>query len=186
MIIMKKLGVPVKNTYIDKISGKDFKRENYMRLMKKLKADDLLYIKSIDRLGRNYDEIIEQWRLLTKVKGVDIYVIDMPLLDTRIGKDLLGTFISDIVLQILSYVAESERDNIKQRQAEGIAVAKANGVKFGRPPKPLPDNFDEVFFRWNKGELTGKHAATLCGMPLTTFLYKAKNKKTSIMTTCID
>ena len=126
---------------MDKQSGKDFNRTQYKKLLRKMKKDDLLYIKSIDRLGRNYAEILEQWRILTKEKGIDIVVLDMPLLDTRRGKDLMGTFLSDIVLQVLSFVAENERTNIRQRQAEGIAAAKARGVRFGRPPKPLPDNF---------------------------------------------
>lgn len=124
---MEKLGIELKNLYADKQSGKDFKRPQYLRLVKKLKAGDLLFVKSIDRLGRNYEEILEQWRYLTKIKKVDIAVLDMPLLDTRIGKDLMGTFLSDIVLQILSFVAENERDNIRKRQAEGIAAAKARG-----------------------------------------------------------
>ena len=133
---------------IDKQSGKDFERPQYKRLLRKLKKDDLLYIKSIDRLGRNYGEILEQWRILTKEKSVDIVVLDMPLLDTRQGKDLMGTFLSDIVLQVLSFVAENERANIRQRQAEGIAAAKARGVRFGRPPKPLPDNYLSTYLQW--------------------------------------
>ena len=144
--------------------------------MRKLKKDDLLYIKSIDRLGRNYGEILEQWRLLTKEKGVDIVVLDMPLLDTRRGKDLMGTFLSDIVLQVLSFVAENERVNIRQRQAEGIAAAKARGGRFGRPPKPLPENFHSVYQRWKAGKLTGTAAAKECGMPLSTFRYRAENE----------
>lgn len=130
------LPVPKENIYMDKQSGKDFERPQYRRLVRRLRRDDLLYVKSIDRLGRNYSEILEQWRMLTKEKGVDIAVLDMPLLDTRRGKDLMGTFLSDIVLQVLSFVAENERDNIRQRQAEGIAAAKARGVRFGRPPLP--------------------------------------------------
>ena len=126
--------IPEQNIFIDKQSGKDFNRPQYKRLVKKLKPDDLLYIKSIDRLGRNYEEIQKQWWILTKEKGVDIVVLDMPLLDTRRGKDLMGTFLSDIVLQVLSFVAENERTNIRQRQAEGIAAAKARGMRFGRPP----------------------------------------------------
>lgn len=137
---MNELQVPKKNIFIDKQSGKDFERPRYKKLIKRLKKDDLLYIKSIDRLGRNYNEIQEQWRILTKEKAVDIVVLDMPLLDTRRGKDLMGTFLSDIVLQVLSFVAENERVNIRQRQAEGIAAAKARGVRFGRLPKPLPPN----------------------------------------------
>ena len=144
MIALRELAVPERNIFIDKQSGKDFERPQYKRLVRRLKKDDLLYIKSIDRLGRNYVEIQEQWRVLTKEKGVDVVVIDMPLLDTRRGKDLMGTFLSDIVLQVLSFVAENERTNIRQRQAEGIAAAKAKGVRFGRTPKSLPKNFEEV------------------------------------------
>ena len=140
-IALKEVGVELQNIYVDKQSGKDFNRPQYKKMLRKLKKDDLLYIKSIDRLGRNYEEILQQWRILTKEKGVDIVVLDMPLLDTRRGKDLMGTFLSDIVLQVLSFVAENERTNIKQRQAEGIAAAKAQGIKFGKPPLPLPDNF---------------------------------------------
>ena len=144
LIAMNQANVPPDNIFMDKQSGKDFNRPNYKKLLRKLKRDDLLYIKSIDRLGRNYEEIQQQWRLITKDKGVDICVIDMPLLDTRRGKDLVGTFLSDIVLQVLSFVAENERTNIRQRQAEGIAAAKLKGVKFGRPPIPLPENFHAI------------------------------------------
>ena len=133
LIAMRELSVAEKNIFMDKQSGKDFRRPQYQRMVKKLKPDDLVYVKSIDRLGRNYEEILEQWRILTREKGVDIAVLDMPLLDTRRGKDLMGTFLSDIVLQVLSFVAENERTSIRQRQAEGIAAAKAKGVKFGRP-----------------------------------------------------
>ena len=173
MIAMREMGVPEKNIYMDKQSGKDFERPQYRRLVRRIKKDDLLYIKSIDRLGRNYEEIQNQWRLLTKDKGVDICVIDMPLLDTRRGKDLVGTFLSDIVLQVLSFVAENERTNIRQRQAEGIAAAKARGVRFGRPPAPLPPNFHDVYQRWRQGEITGTAAAKECGMPLASFRYRA-------------
>ena len=145
---LREVGVSEKNIYVDKKSGKDFDRPQYKKLLRKMKKDDLLYIKSIDRLGRNYEEILLQWRALTKDKGIDIVVLDMPLLDTRRGKDLMGTFLSDIVLQVLSFVAENERTNIRQRQAEGIAAAKAKGVKFGRPPLSLPDNFYEVHKAW--------------------------------------
>lgn len=174
LIALHDVGVLQKNIYMDKQSGKDFNRPQYKKLLKKLKPGDLLYIKSIDRLGRNYEEIQNQWRIITKDKNADIYVIDMPLLDTRRGKDLLGTFISDLVLQLLSFVAENERTNIKQRQAEGIAAAKAKGIRFGRPPKPLPDNFHEAYQRWKQGELTGTVAAKECGMPLSTFRYRAE------------
>jgi DNA invertase Pin-like site-specific DNA recombinase len=158
---------------MDKQSGKDFKRPQYKKLIRRLRRDDLLYIKSIDRLGRNYDEILEQWRILTKEKGVDISVLDMPLLDTRRGKDLMGTFLSDIVLQVLSFVAENERTNIHQRQAEGIAAAKAKGKRFGRPPAPLPNNFHTVYYQWKKGKITGLAAAETCNMPMSSFLYRA-------------
>ena len=142
--------------------------------MKNLKPNDLLYIKSIDRLGRNYEEIQNQWRILTKEKGIDIVVLDMPLLDTRRGKDLMGTFLSDIVLQVLSFVAENERTNIRQRQAEGIAAAKARGVRFGRPPRPLPENYHSAYQRWKAGAITGTAAAKECGMALSTFRYRAE------------
>ena len=174
LIAMNELQVPKTNIFIDKQSGKDFERPRYKKLIKRLKKDDLLYIKSIDRLGRNYNEIQEQWRILTKEKAVDIVVLDMPLLDTRRGKDLMGTFLSDIVLQVLSFVAENERVNIRQRQAEGIAAAKARGVRFGRLPKPLPPNFHAVYQRWKHGEITGTAAAKECEMPLSTFRYRAK------------
>ena len=161
------------NIYMDKQSGKDFERPQYRRLVRRLRRDDLLYVKSIDRLGRNYSEILEQWRMLTKEKGVDIAVLDMPLLDTRRGKDLMGTFLSDIVLQVLSFVAENERDNIRQRQAEGIAAAKARGVRFGRPPLPLPDNFHMLHQAWRGQKITLRQAARACGMPTGTFYSKA-------------
>ena len=166
-------GVEDENIYIDKQSGKNFARKQYQRLLKKLVAGDLLYIKSIDRLGRNYEEVQEQWRLLTKTKGVDICVIDMPLLDTRRSKDLLGTFIADLVLQVLSFVAQNERENIRQRQAEGIAAAKKRGVRFGRPSKALPSNFADIHKRWQNGELTCREAANLCQMPYGSFRRKA-------------
>lgn len=173
LIALHEQGVEDLNIYMDKQSGKDFNRPQYKRLLRKLKRDDLLYIKSIDRLGRNYEEIQNQWRILTKDKGVDICVIDMPLLDTRRGKDLVGTFVSDIVLQVLSFVAENERTNIRQRQAEGISAAKARGVRFGRPPRPLPENYHSAYQRWKAGKITGTAAAQECGMPLSTFRYRA-------------
>ena len=173
IIAMQGLNIPEKNVYMDKQSGKDFERPQYKRMVRRLKRDDLLYIKSIDRLGRNYEEIQEQWRVLTKEKGIDIVVLDMPLLDTRRGKDLMGTFLSDIVLQVLSFVAENERVNIRQRQAEGIAAAKARGVRFGRPPRPLPENYHSVYQRWRAGKITGLAAAKECGMPMSTFRYRA-------------
>ena len=173
-IALREVGVACRNLYADKQSGKDFNRPQYKKLLRKLKKDDLLYIKSIDRLGRNYEEILQQWRILTKEKGVDIVVLDMPLLDTRRGKDLMGTFLSDIVLQVLSFVAENERTNIKQRQAEGIAAAKAKGVRFGRPPLPLPDNFYAVHKAWRGKKFTLKQAAAACNMPAGTFYAKAR------------
>ncbi len=172
-IALQEVGVPNANIYLDKQSGKDFNRPAYKQLIRKLTKDDLLCIKSIDRLGRNYEEILRQWQVLTKEKKVDIVVLDMPLLDTRRGKDLMGTFLSDIVLQVLSFVAENERANIKQRQAEGIAAAKARGVKFGRPPRPLPDNFDDVLQDWQDKKITLRQAAETCHMPLSTFYDKA-------------
>ena len=167
-------GVPDERIYMDRQSGKDFKRPQYRRMVRKMKKDDLLYIKSIDRLGRNYKEIQEQWSILTKDKGIDICVVDMPLLDTRQCKDLMGTFIADLVLQILSFVAENERANIRQRQAEGIAAAKARGVKFGRPPVALPENFYAMHQAWRGGKLPLREAAQKCGMPVSTFYAKAR------------
>lgn len=174
LIALRELKIPEKNIFMDKQSGKDFNRPQYKRLVRKLKKDDLLYIKSIDRLGRNYAEILEQWRLLTQTKGIDIVVLDMPLLDTRRGKDLMDTFLSDIVLQVLSFVAENERTNIRQRQAEGIAAAKARGVQFGRPPAPLPKNFYSIYQKWRIGEISSTQAAKECEMPRSTFRYRAK------------
>lgn len=173
-IAMHEAGVPDSNIIMDMQFGKDFNRPQYKKLLRKLKKDDLLYIKSIDRLGRNYEEILQQWRFLTKEKGVDIVVLDMPLFDTRRGKDLMGTFLSDIVLQVMSFVAENERTNVKQRQAEGIAVAKAQGIKFGRPPLPLPDNFYEVHKAWRSKKITLKQAAEACNMPVGTFYGKTR------------
>ena len=169
MLALKSQRVPRKNIYMDKQSGKDFERPMYKRMLKRMKEDDLLYIKSIDRLGRNYEEILEQWRVLTREKKVDIVVLDMPLLDTRRGKDLMGTFLSDIVLQVLSFVAENERKNIRQRQQEGIEAARLRGVQFGRPQKPLPDNFGKICDMWMSGELSQRQAAKLCEMPLSSF-----------------
>ena len=166
---MQLFGVNPKNIVIEKQSGKDFNRPLYLRLVQKLKADDILVIKSIDRLGRNYDEILEQWRILTKEKHVDIVVLDMPLLDTRKGKDLTGTLIADIVLQLLSYVAQTEREFIRQRQREGIEIARANGVHFGRKAMVRPSNYDAVKSSWLCGELSGRGAAKLLGVSHTTF-----------------
>ena len=167
------LGVPEKNIFMDKQSGKDFERQQYKRLLQKLDENSVLFIKSIDRLGRNYSELNEQWRIITKEKKSDIVVIDMPILDTRREKNLLGTFISDIVLSLLSYVAENERINIKQRQAEGIAAAKARGVKFGRPAIPVPENFGQLCNEWREGKITIEEAAKTCGMCTKTFYSKA-------------
>ena len=165
--------------YMDKQSGKDFERMNYKKLVRRLRKGDLFYIKSIDRLGRNYDEIIEQWRIITKEKGADIVVIDMPLLDTRLNKDLMGTFIADIVLQILSFVAHSERDNIRKRQAEGIASAKSRGVRFGRPEKEMPDNFGELVKRWERRQISTADVLKLCKISRTTLYAKMKEYKLS-------
>lgn len=173
LIAMQGVPVPDRNLYIDKQSGKDFQRPQYQKLVKKLRPEDVLYVKSIDRLGRDYGEILEQWRFLTKERGVDIVVLDMPLLDTRLGKDLMGTFLSDIVLQVLSFAAENERTNIRQRQVEGIAAAKARGVRFGRPPRPLPDNFHQIHRDWRSKKLTLRQAARACAMPVGTFYGKA-------------
>jgi DNA invertase Pin-like site-specific DNA recombinase len=179
LLAIEGLHIPQKSIYIDHQSGKDFDRPAYKRMVRRMKKDDLLYIKSIDRLGRNYEEIQNQWRFLTKDKGIDIVVLDMPLLDTRRGKDLVGTFLSDVVLQVLSFVAENERSNIKQRQAEGIAAARLRGVKFGRPPKPLPPNFYSVYQQWRKGDLTVSSASEACNMSRTTFHRRAKQYEKS-------
>ena len=179
-IALTEMGVPENNIYMDKQSGKDFERTQYKRLLRKLNENSVLYIKSIDRLGRNYGELNEQWRIITKEKKADIVVIDMPLLDTRREKNLLGTFISDVVLALLSYVAENERTNIKQRQAEGIAAAKAWGVKFGRPPLPIPENFYQMHKDWRAGKITIEEAAKACNMCPKTFYSKAvKYEKSS-------
>ena len=173
MIALGTKAVPVQNIYMDKQSGKDFNRPMYRRLMKKVRPDDVIFIKSIDRLGRNYEEILEQWRVLTKEKRVDILVLDMPLLDTRRDKNLLGTFIADLVLQVLSFVAQNERESIRTRQAEGIAAARQRGVRFGREIKPLPDNFPENCALWLNGHISGLEAARRCRMPQSTFYRKA-------------
>lgn len=177
LIALNEKKVPEKNIFIDKQSGKDFERPMYQRMLKKLRQDDLIYVKSIDRLGRNYEDILEQWRVLTKEKKVDIVVLDMELLDTRKGKDLMGTFLSDIVLQVLSFVAENERKNIRQRQKEGIEAARLRGVRFGRPLHQVPEDFEQICCRWECGEIIGKEAAQLCDMPLTTFYGRAKKRK---------
>lgn len=166
--------IPQKNLFVEKKSGKDFDRPVYKRLMKRLGPGDLLIVKSIDRLGRNYDEILEEWRHITREIGADVLILDMPLLDTRTkGRDLTGTFIADLVLQILSYVAQTERENIRRRQMEGIAAAKRQGVRFGRPTLPLPDNFNAIHKAWREKKLTLKQAARECDMPEGTFYSKA-------------
>ena len=168
------LPVPEENIYMDKQSGKDFERPQYRRLVRRLRRDDLLYVKSIDRLGRNYSEILEQWRMLTKEKGVDIAVLDMPLLDTRRGKDLMGTFLSDIVLQVLSFVAENERSSIRQRQAEGIEAARKRGAHLGRRQLPMPEGFAELAQAWRNGEVSSRFAAGQLRISHQTFLRRAK------------
>ena len=177
MLEMKGLGLDKKNIYIDRQSGKDFDRPHYKALIRKLRKGDLLYIKSIDRLGRNYEEIQEQWRIITKEKKADIVVLDMELLDTRRGKDLIGTFLADIVLQVLSFVAQNERENIKQRQAEGIAAAKARGVTFGRPKLKEPDNFEEIYQKWRTKKISPDQAAESAGMSLSAFYSRARARK---------
>lgn len=167
-------GISDANTYMDKISGKNFDRPAYKKMVRRMHTGDCLFVKSMDRLGRNYDEIKQQWEYLTKEKGIDIVVLDMPLLDTRQDKNLMGKFIADLVLQILAFVAEQERVNIKQRQAEGIAAAKARGVRFGRPPRPLPENFVATHDKVKKGEITLTEASRICGMAIGTFQYRAK------------
>ena len=182
VVALLEMGVPEHNIYVDKQSGKDFNRPQYKKLLRRVKPDDLIYIKSIDRLGRNYTEILDQWKVITKDKRVDLYVMDMPILDTRREKNLLGTFISDLVLALLSYVAENERTNIRQRQAEGIAAAKARGVHFGRRPNPLPDNFYETYQLWKMKKISVSEAAKQCGMPQTTFFERARAYEKSTLT----
>ena len=175
MIAMQEFGIDEKHIFLDKQSGKDFSRPKYQKLIRKLKKGDTLVIKSIDRLGRNYDEIIEQWRIITKEKEAAIVVLDMPLLDTRQGRDLTGTLIADIVLQLLSYVAQTEREFIKRRQAEGIAAAKAKGVKFGAQPMVRPPNYPEMLAQWQRGEISAREAARQIGVTHKTFLKWAKS-----------
>jgi len=172
---MQALGIPPQQIFTDKQSGKDFDRPAYKALIKKLRAGDLLWIKSIDRLGRNYTEIQNQWRILTKEKGIDIVVIDMPLLDTRRENDLLGTFITDLILQLLAYISQNECETIRQRQAEGIAAAKVRGVRFGRPAKAAPDDFGELVRQWERKQISTEEILTLCDMRITTF-YKRLNE----------
>ncbi len=172
LIALESYGIPQSNVYIDKKSGKNFDRPKYKRMVRRLRPGDLLYIKSIDRLGRDYSEVKEQWRFLTREKGVDIKVLDMPMLDTTYCKDLLGTFIADLVLQVLSFTAQLERENILERQAEGIAAAKAKGVVFGRRAVSLPDNFENIYHQWRKKELSSEQAAKLCGFSVRTLYDK--------------
>ena len=174
LLALRDLPIPAGNLFVDRQSGKDFHRPQYQKLLRRLRPNDLVYVKSIDRLGRNYREILEQWRLLTRKKGADIVVLDMPLLDTRRGKDLLGSFVSDMVLQVLSFAAENERVNIRQRQAEGIAAAKARGVKFGRPERALPESFWPLCQAWREGRVTLRQAAAACGLPPSTFYSRAR------------
>lgn len=176
LIAMFESGVQQKNIYLDKQSGKDFERPQYKKLIKRLREGDLLYVLSIDRLGRNYEDIQKQWRILTKEIGIDICVMDMPLLDTRNGKDLMGTFIADLVLQILSFVAQSERENIKKRQAQGIAAAKAKGVRFGRPEKVLPNDFEQIVKAWDSGEISTADVVKLCNVSESTFYRRRKRE----------
>lgn len=178
-LAMMEAGVPRKQIYTDKKSGKDFERPQYQKLIRRLKKGSVLYVLSIDRQGRNYEEIIDQWRRITKEKEADIVVLDMPLLDTRRDKNLMGTFVSDLVLQILSFCAANERENIRQRQKEGIKAAKARGVKFGRPQNPVPDNFGQMCEALEKRQIKLKDAAEMCGMPLSTFYTKCNKTKKS-------
>jgi len=185
VMALREKGVSSRNLFIDKQSGKDFDRRGYQKLVKQLRKGDLLYITSIDRLGRNYEEIQNQWRIITKEKGVDIAVVDMPLLDTRRGKDLgsgdggglVGTFIADVVLQLLSFVAQNERENIRKRQAEGIAAARVRGVRFGRPQKQLPDNFGELVKRWESKQIKTAAILELCNMSRSAFYTKLREYK---------
>jgi DNA invertase Pin-like site-specific DNA recombinase len=177
MIALSEYGIEQKYIYMDKQSGKNFDRPQYQKMLRKLKKDDTLVIKSIDRLGRNYEEILAQWRCITKEKQANIVVLDMPLLDTAQSRDLTGTLIADIVLQLLSYVAQTEREFIRQRQAEGIAAAKARGVRFGRKPLQHPENFEEVLTAWNAKELSARSAARQLGVTHNTFLNWARNAK---------
>lgn len=174
LMALRSRDVTDNHIFVDKQSGRSFERPSYKRMVTKLKQGDLLYVLSIDRLGRNYEEVQNQWRFLTKEKGVDVCVIDMPLLDTRQGKDLMGTFIADLVLQILSFVAQSERENIRRRQEEGIAAAKAKGVRFGRPAKPVPDNFGVIVNAWETKKISFQEALRQCDMSEATFYRKLK------------
>lgn len=178
LIALREFPVQDDKIFMDKLSGKDFNRPQYKKLLRKLKQGDILVVKSIDRLGRNYDEILNQWQIITKEKRADIVVLDMPLLDTRhTGRDLTGTFVADLVLQILSYVAQTERENIRQRQMEGIAAAKLRGVQFGRPRKTVPENFFDLKERWEKREITSRQAAKELHIAQDTFLRWVRERK---------
>ncbi|MDR1616760.1 MAG: recombinase family protein [Syntrophomonadaceae bacterium] len=177
-IALAPFAIPARNLYVDRQSGKDFNRPAYRRLVKRLRPGDLLIIKSLDRLGRDYAEVREQWRRITVEAGADIKVLDMPLLDTAHAKDLLGSFISDLVLQVLSFAAQMERDNIRQRQAEGISAAKARGVRFGREPLVLPDDFEDIYRRWRSGEINASQAAALCGVSERTLYERTRGRRT--------
>lgn len=187
LLAMERTGIPCEQLFIDKASGKDFERPAYRKMLRRLREGDTLFILSVDRLGRNYTEIQEQWRVLTKVKRVDIVVIDMPLLDTRRDKDLLGTFIADLGLQILSFIAQSERESIRARQQAGIEAAKLRGVRFGRPAKRLPKQYKEIFEYWGKGWISISEGAKLCErMPMSTFSYRARKYVLGKMTPSLD
>ena len=177
LIAMQTAGIPKQYIFVDKQSGKDFERPQYKRLKKKLRKGDLLYILSIDRLGRDYEEIQVQWRILTKEMGIDICVLDMPLLDTRNGKDLMGTFIADLVLQILSFVAQNERENIRKRQEQGIEAAKERGVRFGRPKMEIPEGFGRIVAEWEGGQCTLDEVLEECGISRATFYRRVKKYK---------
>ncbi len=181
---MRGCDVPQKNVYVDKVSGKDFQRKQYQKMLNKLKSGDLLFVLSIDRLGRDYEEVQNQWRILTKEIGVDICVIDMPLLDTRNGKDLMGTFIADLVLQILSFVAQSERENIHRRQTEGIAAAKARGVKFGRPEVPVPEDFGTIVNEWEMKRFSEDEALKRSGLSRATFYRRLRKRRNESRASC--
>ena len=176
LIALKEAGVPEDNIYVDKLSGKNFDRPAWKRMKRKVKKGDVVFIKSLDRMGRDYKDVQDQWRTLNKGKGVDIVILDMPLLDTRAEKNLVGTLISDIVLQLLAFVAQTERENIRQRQREGIDAAMARGVRFGRPPRELPEKFEELYQAWMNGEISGTDAAKKCGLPYSTFYTYARHK----------
>ena len=183
-IALEQQAIPSNRIFMDKMSGKDFQRPQYQAMLKKFRPGDQLCITSIDRLGRNYEEILEQWRIITKEKRVDIFVLDMPLLDTRRDKNLLGTFIADLVLQVLSFVAQNERENIRSRQAQGIAAAKQSGVRFGHAPRPLPPNFPETYTLWTEGAISTSEAAKRSGMARSTFRIRAESFKKKLSIIC--